>query len=258
MRQLFSEIARNRELIVALALQELRVRYKRSVLGFFWALLNPLFMMIIMTVVFTRIMRVQIHAYSIFMLSALLPWTLFVQSLSYSVESIVGHAHLLKKMYIDKSIFPVSAILANIINFVLSLIPLLLLVLALRFPLHWTWIYLPVPLAGLLLLSLGFGFFVAAANVFFRDVAHIVQIVLQGWFYLSPVIYSIDFVPHRYQWLFHLNPMIYSLNGFRLAIYYGMLPSLGSVGLTIGVGAFALFLGYSFFRRYQDSFVFYV
>ena len=258
MHQLFSEVSANRELIVALALQELRVRYKRSVLGFFWALLNPLFMMIIMTVVFTRIMRVQIHTYSIFMLSALLPWTLFVQSLSYSVESIVGHAHLLKKMYIAKSIFPIAAVLANIINFVLSLVPLLVLLLALRFPLHWTWIYLPVPLIGLLLLSLGFGFFVAAANVFFRDVAHILQIVLQGWFYLSPVIYSIDFVPARYQWLFHLNPMLYSLNGFRLAIYYGILPTLGSIAMTFGVGIVALFLGYRFFRRYQDYFVFYV
>lgn len=258
MRQLLSEIAQNRELIMALSLQELRVRYKRSVLGFFWALLNPLFMMLILTVVFAKIMRVQIHAYSIFMLSALLPWTLFVQSLSYSVESIVSHAHLLKKMYIAKSIFPIAAVLANIINFVLSLIPLLVLLVVLRFPLHWTWIYLPIPLIGLLLFALGLGFFVAAANVFFRDVSHILQIVLQGWFYLSPVIYSIDFVPRRYQWLLHLNPMIYSLNGFRLAIYYGLLPSLGSMVLTIGVGVIALLLGYSFFRHYQDSFVFYV
>lgn len=258
MRQLLSELVRNRELVSALALQELRVRYKRSVLGFFWALLNPLFMMAILTVVFTYIMRVKIQAYSIFMLSALLPWTLFNQALTYSAESIVSHAHLLKKMYIAKTIFPVAAVLANIINFSLSMIPLFVLMIALRFPLHWTWIYIPVPLFGLLLFSLGCGFFVAAANVFFRDVAHIIQIVLQGWFYLSPVIYSVDFVPHRYQWLFHLNPMVYTLNGFRLAIYYGQLPQLSSVAMTFAVGFLALYLGYAFFRRYQDSFVFYV
>jgi ABC-2 type transport system permease protein len=258
MHQLFSEIAHNRELIVALALQELRVRYKRSVLGFFWALLNPLFMMLILTVVFSTIMRIKIHAYSIFMLSALLPWTLFTQALTYSAETMVGHAHLLKKMYIGKAVFPVAAVLANIVNFAFSMVPLLILVVALRFPLHWTWIYLPIPFMGLLLFSLGCGFFVAAANVFFRDVAHIVQIVLQGWFYLSPVIYSLDFVPHRYQWLFHLNPMIYILNGFRLAIYYGVLPTFLSACMTLGVGLAALSLGYSFFRHYQDSFVFYV
>jgi len=258
MRQLFSELLRNRQLVSALALQELRVRYKRSVLGFFWALLNPLFMMTILTVVFTYIMRVKVHAYSIFMLSALLPWTLFNQALTYSAESIVSHAHLLKKMYIGKAIFPVAAVLANIINFGLSMIPLFVLMIALRFPLHWTWIYIPVPLFGLLLFSLGCGFFVAAANVFFRDVAHIIQIVLQGWFYLSPVIYSVDFVPHRYQWLFHLNPMVYTLNGFRLAIYYGQLPQLSSIAMTFVVGFLALYLGYAFFRRHQDSFVLYV
>lgn len=258
MSQLISEILRNRELIVALALQELRVRYKRSVLGFFWALLNPLFMMLILTVVFSTIMRVKIHAYSIFMLSALLPWTLFTQALTYSAETLVGHGHLLKKMSIGKSVFPVAAVLANIVNFAFSMVPLLVMVAALRFPLYWTWIYLPIPFLGLLLFSLGCGFFVAAANVFFRDVAHIVQIVLQGWFYLSPVIYSLDFVPHRYQWLFHLNPMVYILNGFRLAIYYGQLPTLGSAGMTVAVGLAALVAGYSFFRHYQDSFVFYV
>lgn len=258
MSQLLAEVRRYRELIGALALQELRVRYKNSVLGFFWALLNPLFMMLILTVVFSKILRVQIHDYAIFMLSALLPWTLFTQALTYSAESMVGHAHLLKKMRIGKSVFPVAAVLANVINFAFSMVPLLLLVVALRFPFHWTWIYLPVPFIGLLLFSLGCGLFVAAANVFFRDVSHIIQIVLQGWFYLSPVIYSIDFVPRRYQWMFHLNPIIYSLNGFRMAIYYGQIPTLASAAMTLGVGLVAVVLGYRFFYRYQDSFVFYV
>jgi ABC-2 type transport system permease protein len=258
MRQLLDEVLQYHELIGALALQDLRVRYKNSILGFFWALLNPLFMMLILSVVFSKILRVQIDHYAIFMLSALLPWTLFTQALTYSAESMVRHAHLLKKMGIAKSVFPVAAVLANIINFAFSMVPLLILVVALRFPLHWTWIYLPIPFIGLLLFSLGCGLFVAAANVFFRDVAHIIEIVMQGWFYLSPVIYSIDFVPRRYQWLYHLNPIIYSLNGFRMAIYYGELPTLQSVGMTLGVGLFALVLGYSFFHRYQDSFVFYV
>jgi lipopolysaccharide transport system permease protein len=258
MGQLLREIRLNRELIWALALKELRVRYKRSTLGFLWALLNPLLMMLILTIVFSTIMRIQVDHYSIFLLSVLLPWTLFSQSLAYGVESIVGNGDLLKKVYIAKSVFPMAAVLSNVINFFFSMIPLIVLLLVLRFPFHWTWIYLPVPLLGLVLFALGCSFFLAMANVFFRDVAHILQIILSAWFYVSPVIYSLDFLPPRDRLFFRLNPMLYLLNGFRLAIYYGLLPSLQSSAASLGCGALGLVLGYSIFRRYQDTLVFYV
>jgi ABC-type polysaccharide/polyol phosphate export permease len=258
MIQLIREIAQYRELIWALALKDLRVRYKRSVLGFLWALLNPLLMMIILTVVFSSVMRISIDHYAVFLLAALLPWTFFSQALSYSVESIVGNGELLKKLYIGKSVFPVAAVLANLINFVLSLIPLVLLLLVLRYPFHWTWVYLPIPLVCLVAFTLGFGFFCAAANVFFRDVAHIVQIVLSAWFYFSPILYSMDFVPKKYYLLFRLNPMLYILNGFRMAIFYGDLPTAKSAAVSAAVGFVFLVLGYQVFRRYQDSFVYYL
>lgn len=258
MRQLIGEILHFRELVWALALKDLRVRYKRSVLGFLWALLNPLLMMLILTIVFSTIMSIAVDHYSIFLLSALLPWTFFSQALSYSVESIVGNGELLKKLYIGKSVFPVAAVLANLINFLLSLIPLLLLMLVLRFPFHWTWLYLPVPFIGLIAFTLGFGFFCAAANVFFRDVAHIVQIVLSAWFYVCPIIYSLDFVPRKYYVFFRLNPMLYILNGFRMAIYYGMLPTAQSAAMSLACGVVFFVLGYKVFRRYQDSFVYYL
>ncbi len=258
MIELIREIIRYRELIWALALKDLRVRYKRSVLGFLWALLNPLFMMIILTVVFSAVMRIAIDQYAVFLLVAILPWTFFSQALSYSVESIVGNGELLKKIYIAKSVFPIAAVLANLINFLLSLIPLILLLAALRFPFHWTWIYMPFPLLCLLAFTLGCGFFCAAANVFFRDVSHIIQIVLAGWFYCSPIIYSLDLLPEKYHVFFRFNPMLYILNGFRLALYYGMLPSVQSAAMSLCCGFGFLILGYRVFRRRQDSFVYYL
>jgi ABC-type polysaccharide/polyol phosphate export permease len=258
MFQLAREVYRYRELIWALAIKELRVRYKRSFLGFLWALLNPLFMMLVLTLVFSTILRFKIDHYAIFLLSALLPWTFFTQTLSYSVESVVGHAALLKKVRIAAVIFPVSAVLSNIINFLLSLIPLTLLVLVTRFPLHWTWIYLPVPMLGLFLFALGMAFFFATANVFFRDVSHIIQIILSAWFYFSPIVYSLDFISTRHRWVFKLNPMIYVLNGFRLSIYYGQLPSAQSAMASLLCGVAALTIGFGIFRRYQDTFVFYI
>ncbi len=258
MASLVREAVRYHELIWALAVKELRLRYKRSMLGFFWALLNPLMTMIVLTVVFSHVMRVNVDHYSVFLLSVLMPWTFFAQALSYSVESIVGNGELLKKVYVPKTVFPLAAVLANVINFLLSLIPMALLLVVLRFPFHWTWVYLPVPLVGLLLFTLGLGLLFAAANVFFRDLSHILQIVLQAWFYLSPIIYSVDFIPPRYRPLLHLNPLSYALNGFRMGIYYGQVPTLQSAALSLGIGLAALWIGYAFFRRVQDSLVLYV
>jgi ABC-type polysaccharide/polyol phosphate export permease len=258
MWQLFQEIHENRELIWALALKDLRVRYKRSALGFIWALLNPLMTMVILTIVFSTIMRFSVNYYAIFLISALLPWTFFSQALSYSVDSVVMNAELLKKIRVAKSIFPLAALIANVINFLLSLLPLLLILAFLRFPFHWTWIYLPIPLISLFLFAAGCAFFFATANVFFRDVSHIVQIILSGWFYLSPVLYSIDFLPQKYRLLLRFNPMLYILNGFRMAIYYGQLPTLQNMAASLSLGAITLLLGYSVFRRFERSFVFYV
>jgi ABC-2 type transport system permease protein len=123
---------------------------------------------------------------------------------------------------------------------------------------HWTWIYLPIPMIGLFLFTLGAAFFFATVNVFYRDVSHIIQVILQVWFYVSPIIYSVDFVPQRYRWLFRLNPLLYVLNGFRLSIYYGLLPSLSSMSLSLGLGVIALAIGFSVFHRYEKSFVYYV
>ncbi len=256
MLQLFREVLRNRELIWELAMKDLRVRYKRSTLGFLWALLNPLLTMAILSVVFSRIIAVP-H-YPVFIISALLPWTFFSQALWYSLESVVGNGELLKKVAVAKSVFPVAALLSNVLNFLFSLGPLVVILLVLRFPFHATWVYLPVPLLGLIMFTLGCGFFCAAANVFFRDVAHIVQIAVQGWFYLSPVMYPEEFWPEKYVAIFRLNPMLYFLHGFRLAIYDGQLPRLQSAALSLGIGIVTLIFGYAYFRRSQEKFVFYL
>ena len=258
MKQLVTEIYQNRELIWALAHKELHVRYKRSALGFLWALLHPLFLMIILTMVFSTMMRTAIPNYSIFLISTLLPWTFFSQSLAYSTESVVANGELLKKVYVAKSVFPVAAVLSNMINFFYSMVPLVLLLIVFRFPFHWTWFYIVVPFTSLVLMTLGFSFFFAMANVFFRDMAHILQVVLSAWFYFCPILYSLDMVPERYRLLFRFNPLLYPLNGFRLAIYYGLLPSPQSMAVSLGGGLLALMLGYSMFRRHQETLVFYV
>lgn len=258
MTELVRETYRYRELIWALAMKELKIRYKRSVLGFLWALLNPMLLMLVLTVVFSTIMSFNIPHYAIFLLSVLLPWTFFTQSLSYAVESIVGNGELIKKVRVAKLVFPVAAVVSNMINLLLSMIPLVLIVLCMRHPFHVTWLYLPVPLLALTIFTLGGTFFFAAANVYYRDVAHILQIVLQAWFYITPIIFSIDFFPAKYRWIFKLNPIQYILNGFRLSVYYGLLPSAQSIAVSFICAFGALFIGFALFQKHQNDFVFYV
>ena len=257
-QELIRQTYRYRELIWALALKELKVRYKRSVLGFMWALLNPALTMLVLTLVFSTIMRFAIPHYAIFLLSVLLPWTFFSQSLSYAVESIVGNGELIKKVSVPKLVFPVAAVVSNIINLLLSFIPLALLVIAMRHPFYLTWLYLPIPMLALIIFTLGMTFFFATANVYYRDVAHIVQVLLSAWFYVTPIIYALDFIPPNRQWIFKLNPIIYVINGFRLSVYYGQLPKWQSVAASFACAFIALFIGFGIFRKYQDHFVFYV
>ena len=258
MTDLILDTFRYRELIWALALKELKIRYKRSFLGFLWALLNPMLLMLVLTVVFSSIMSQNIPHYAIFLLSVLLPWTFFSQSLSYAAESIVGNGDLIKKVHVAKLVFPVAAVVSNMINFLLSMIPLVLIIAAMRHPFHWTWIYLPVPLVALTLFTLGATFFFAAANVYYRDVAHILQVLLNVWFYVTPIIYSIDLIPRHYRWLLKLNPMQYILNGFRLSVYNGLLPTFASF-IACFVCAFGMLaIGFWIFKKHEDEFVFYV
>jgi ABC-type polysaccharide/polyol phosphate export permease len=258
MIELLRETYCYRELIWALAMKELKIRYKRSVLGFLWALLNPMLLMLVLTVVFSTIMSFNIKHYAIFLLSVLLPWTFFTQSLSYAVEAIVSNGDLIKKVRVAKLVFPVAAVVSNLINLLLSFIPLVLIVLLMRHPFYATWLYLPVPLAALTIFTLGGTFFFAAANVYYRDVAHILQILLQAWFYITPIIFSIDFFPAKYRIFFKLNPIQYILNGFRLSVYYGMLPTPRSVVISFICAFAALAIGFSIFRKHQNEFVFYV
>jgi ABC-type polysaccharide/polyol phosphate export permease len=258
MIELVRETYRYRELIWALAMKELKIRYKRSVLGFLWALLNPMLLMLVLTVVFSTIMSFNIKHYAIFLLSVLLPWTFFTQSLSYAVEAIVSNGDLIKKVRVAKLVFPVAAVVSNLINLLLSLIPLVLIVLLMRHPFYITWLYLPVPLAALVIFTLGGTFFFAAANVYYRDVAHILQILLQAWFYITPIIFAIDFFPPKYRIFFKLNPIQYILNGFRLSVYYGLLPSAQSIAISFICAFAALAIGFGIFRRHQNDFVFYV
>jgi ABC-type polysaccharide/polyol phosphate export permease len=245
------EVYKYRELLRNLVITELKLRYRRSVLGMLWTMLNPLGMMLILTAVFSVIMRFDTKDYAILLLSGLLPWIYFSQCISGSLMSIIGKGELLKKVYIPKIIIPLSVVVAGLINFMVSFVPLLAIMFFLGHPIRPALIFLPVAIAILAVFAAGLSFIFSCLNVFFRDFTHMTEVLLQAWFYLSPILYKVDMIPERYRGLFQWNPMFQIIDCFRAPIFDGQFPSLINASIAVAWSLVALLLGTAIFVRYD-------
>ena len=187
------ELYHYRELIRNLVIRDLKVRYKNSVLGILWSLLNPLLMTIVFTVVFTLLLRNDTPNYPVFFMCGYLPWSFLSESVMGGTNSIVGNAHLIKKVYFPREVLPLSDVLSGLVNFLLALIVLFGMLLVFRVGLTASVLLLPVIIVAQVLFTLGLVFFLSTANVFYRDTQHIMQVVMQAWFFLTPIFYPIDY-----------------------------------------------------------------
>src|SRR4030042_5094274 len=203
------EAWRYRDLIFFLVQRHLTSRYKRSVFGIAWTMLNPLGMMIALSIVFSQVFRVPIEDYPAFVLSGLIAWNLFAQSSSSAIYALEWGGDLLQRIYIPRSAFAISSIITGLINLLLSLVPLLLVMLVIGSPLHITILLAPIAMLFLGLFSLGVGLLISTIGIYFADVVEMYAIVILGWFYLTPIIYSLDYLPANLQRLLQLNPMVH-------------------------------------------------
>ncbi len=261
-----------RDLLYNLVVRDLKVRYKHSVLGFFWSLLNPLLLMGVFTFVFTALLpRDQRPAFHIFFLCALLPWNWCATSVSGTLGSIVNNGHLIKKVYFPREMLPVSVVLSNMINYLLSLPALFLFMIFLRAGLpdsafsgscshvclnaHLMW--LPLLILSQALFLMGLGFLLSALNVFFRDTSVLVEVGLSAWFFLTPIIYDAKTVAGQFaNWMFYLNPMASIIANYRDIFYYNApeSPDLVFMMRTLIECAVIFVLGYLFFMRTSRAF----
>ena len=249
------ELYKYRGLLANLVVNELKLRYRRSFFGFLWTLLNPMLTMAVLTVVFSTIMRFDMKHYSVLIFSGLLPWIFFSQSINGSLMSIVGKGSLLKKVYIPKAVIPLSSVLATLVNFILSFIPLVIIMAIAGKPLTWAALFLPVSVLLLALFACGFAFLFSSLNVFFRDFTHMTEVLLQVLFYLSPVIYTVKLVPEQYQHMFTWNPLLYLIDMFRTPLYDDRLPDTFNIMVAAGAAFTALFVGFFVFLRSEKHFV---
>lgn len=246
-----------RYLIVQLVRRDILTRYKRSALGVAWTMLNPLGTMLILTIVFSQAFGGSQKGYAAYVLSGLIAWNFFAQSTNAATLHLVWGGSLLKKIYIPRTSFAVSATGTGLINLLLSLIPLVLVMLIIQVPIRWTIVFLPIPILFLTMFALGVGLLVSTMAIYYADIAEMYQILLTAWMYLSPVIYSPEILPEAYrQWITLLNPMYYLIELFRIPIYYGQVPDIGLLLISAGISTFTLILGWIFFTSKSDEFAY--
>lgn len=238
--------------------RDLKVKYRRSVLGILWSVLNPLLMMLVITAVFKNIFRLDVPNFAEYYLTGALIFNFVSEATSTSMNSVIGAAALIKKVYIPKYIFPIEKCLFAFVNMVFSLIAVAVVFLILQTPLHWTIFLFPIPMIYTFVFSLGLSLILSAANVFFRDIGHLYGVWITAWLYFTPIIYPITVLPEFMQTLVKLNPLYYYVNYFRDVMLYGNIPTLQDNIICIGFSLITLLLGLVIFKKKQDKFILYI
>jgi lipopolysaccharide transport system permease protein len=250
------ELIAKRDLLFAWTVRTIRGRYQQSILGWLWAIVQPAASVTIFTIIFTRIVPVNTGdiPYPVFSFVAVVIWTFFSASLTDMTASLIQNMTLVTKIYFPREAIPIAAMLARLMDFGVALALLVVLLLMFRIPIFLTgWLYLPGVLAVQLMLTIGLGLICAALNIFYRDVQSLLSLVIQLWFYASPIIYPVSEVPSSLQPFYYFNPMTGLLESYRDILIRGHLP--GSYLVPATIISCAIFLtGYWFFKRVEFKF----
>jgi ABC-2 type transport system permease protein len=249
-------LARYRDLLWSLVQRDLTVRYKRSVLGFLWTMLNPLLMMIVQTIVFSMFFQFPIKNYPVYLLSGTILWNFFAQGTTMAMNNLVWAGGLVNKIYIPKSIFIVSALLVGLVNFLLALIPLALIMLFTGQSFSLSILFLPIPILLTFMFALGVGLIVSTLAVFFVDVIDIYQVGITVLMYLTPLFYPVSIIPARFLVIIHLNPIYYFIESFRQPIYQGVIPDAYLLARAALVALAALMIGWWVFTKKSNEFAY--
>jgi lipopolysaccharide transport system permease protein len=248
------EIWAHRELLYLLVWRDLKVRYKQTVLGATWVILQPLLMTLVFAVFLGKIARVSSGGvpYVLFLYSGLVPWTFFSNAVSSSSHSLVASAHMITKVYFPRSIVPAAAVLVRLSDFIIASIILVILMLYYRQPLHWAFLLAPLLILNLTLLASALGMWFSALNVKYRDIGTALPVLLQLWMFASPIVYPSSLVPQHWKWIYDLNPLTGIIEGFRASLL-GQELNMSSL-VASGVITLALLVNSMYaFRRLEDE-----
>lgn len=245
-----------RDLLITWTRRTVQARYKQSILGILWAIAQPAAQVAIFTLVFVYVIPVDTGdiPYPVFSYVAMTPWVLFSTGLADMVTSLVVNMNLVTKIYFPREILPMASLFARLLDFVIAMSLVVVLLVIYDQPFHLLgWLFVPVIVGVQLLFTLGLGFFGAALNVFYRDVQHIVLLILRLWFYATPIVYPVSQVPERFHTYYFLNPMAGLLESYRSVILFGEFP--GGYFITATAVSIVVFVaGFIFFKRTEFQF----
>ena len=247
---------RYRELLWVLTKRDILVLYKQAFLGAAWAILQPVFAVVIFSIIFGVFVRMPSEGvpYPIFAFAGVLPWTYFAEAMRRASTGLVNDAELVRKIYFPRLIMPLANVTAPLLDFCLAFVVLIAMMLFYGIMPGWKFLLVPPLMAIAALLALSIGLWLAPINARFRDIKHTLPFLIQVWMYASPIVYPLSMVPEQWRWAYALNPMVGVIEGFRWAVFDRGEPNLFAIGLSVAVIAVLLFGGLVFFRRMERSF----
>jgi lipopolysaccharide transport system permease protein len=244
-----------RELQYFLVWRDVKIRYKQTVLGVAWAVLQPLFSMVIFTIIFGRFAKIPSDGlpYAVFVYAGLLPWTFFGNGVTQSGMSLVSQQHLMTKVYFPRLFVPTAAVGGGLVDLAISFVVYACILFCYGVAPGWGVVYAPFLVLLTIIAALGFGYTLAALTVAYRDFRYVVPFMIQAMMYLSPVVYPVSIVPERFHWLLALNPMVGIIDGYRSAIL-GKPWNLTTLGVSSAVAIVLLAFGMFYFRKTERRF----
>ena len=249
------ELYNYREMVYNLVKKDLRGRYKGSILGFLWTFINPLLQLAVYTLVFSTIMRVNVDKFYMYLFIALIPWIFFTTSILGGTISIIQNKDLIKKIYFPRIVIPISTVLATFMNMVFSMIVVILTLFISGIGISYYILLLPLIMILEFFLVLGMVFLFSSLNVFFRDIEYILSIIMMVWFYMTPIVYTVEMIPEKYKAFFYLNPMTNIVIFYRDILFYKRMPSFGFIGGVFLYSVIMIIIGFFVFQKLQKSFV---
>ena len=248
-----------RDLLIELVTKDVKLKYRRSFVGYLWSILNPLMIMLVMVIVFSSIFRFDIDHYPVYLIIGQTIYNYVNNATVHAIYSVTDNGALLKKVYVPKYIFPLSKVTSDLVDFLFSLgaMVLVMLITGTQFSVYL--ILLPYVAIQIYVFSLGMGMFLAQASVFFRDIRYIYNVFLTAWMYATPIFYPVTMLPDKIRWIVtHLNPLYYYIEQFRVIVLEQTMPSMVLVSGGCIISLLFLAFGILTFRKSQDKFILYI
>jgi lipopolysaccharide transport system permease protein len=245
-----------KELLFNITLRQIKVKYKQTVLGISWAVLNPLSLVVVFTIIFSKFAKIPSDniPYPIFVYSALLPWTFFSTSLSFAINSLQDNKDLITKIYFPREIFPISAVLAAFVDFCIAVIIFVILMFLFKVSLSFNALFIFPILLIQIIFTLGISLFFSALNVYYRDIGYALPLVIQLLMYTCPIIYPISIVSVRIKPFYMLNPMAPILDGYRRVLIQAKPPDFYYLGISMVVSILIFYFSYIYFKKIEHTF----